>query len=47
MFSHDSYHNCDHKMWEFETAYPKLQQGDLLASDETFWNDLFYDLLAG
>jgi len=30
-------------MWEFETAYPKLQHDGLLVSDDAFWNNSFYD----
>jgi len=43
MFIHDSHHTYDHMMWEFETAYPKLQHGGLLVSDDAFWNNSFYD----
>lgn len=43
IFIHDSHHSYDHMMWEFETAYPKLQHGGLLVSDDAFWNNSFYD----
>jgi predicted O-methyltransferase YrrM len=43
MFIHDSHHSYDHMMWEFETAYPKLQHDGLLVSDDAFWNNSFYD----
>jgi predicted O-methyltransferase YrrM len=43
VFIHDSHHTYDHMMWEFETAYPKLQHGGLLVSDDAFWNNSFYD----
>lgn len=41
IFIHDSLHTYDHMMWEFETAYPHLQSGGLLVSDDALWNDAF------
>jgi predicted O-methyltransferase YrrM len=43
IFIHDSLHTYDHMMWEFETAYPHLQSGGLLISDDALWNKSFYD----
>ncbi len=43
VFIHDSDHSYDHMIWEFETAYPKLQHRGLLVSDDAFWNNSFYD----
>jgi predicted O-methyltransferase YrrM len=43
IFIHDSHHSYDHMMWEFETAYPKLQHEGLLVADDAFWNNSFYD----
>jgi predicted O-methyltransferase YrrM len=43
IFIHDSHHSYDHMMWEFETAYPKLQHRGLLVSDDVLWNNSFYD----
>lgn len=34
MFHHDSLHTWDHMTWEFETAYPHLRAGGVLASDD-------------
>jgi predicted O-methyltransferase YrrM len=34
MFHHDSLHTWDHMTWEFETAYPHLTPGGVLASDD-------------
>jgi hypothetical protein len=43
IFIHDSLHTYDHMMWEFETAYPHLQSGGLLFSDDALWNNAFHD----
>jgi len=43
IFIHDSLHTYDHMTWEFETAYPHLQSGGLLFSDDALWNDSFND----
>jgi hypothetical protein len=43
MFIHDSLHTYDHMMWEFETAYPHLQSGGLLISDDGLSNNSFCD----
>jgi len=43
IFIHDSLHTYDHMTWEFETAYPHLQSGGLLFSDDALWNDSFDD----
>jgi len=43
IFIHDSLHTYDHMMWEFETAYPYLQSGGLLISDDALCNNSFYD----
>jgi predicted O-methyltransferase YrrM len=34
MFYHDSLHTFEHMTWEFETAFPYLSAGGLLASDD-------------
>jgi len=43
IFIHDSLHTYGHMMWEFETAYPHLQSGGLLLSDDALWNNAFHD----
>ena len=45
VFIHDSLHTYDHMMWEFETAYPHLQDGGLLFSDDALWNRSFFDFV--
>jgi predicted O-methyltransferase YrrM len=34
MFYHDSLHTFEHMVWEFETAFPHLPPGGVLASDD-------------
>jgi hypothetical protein len=43
VFIHDSLHTYEHMMWEFATAYPHLQSGGLLLSDDALWNNAFHD----
>jgi hypothetical protein len=43
IFIHDSLHACEHMIWEYREAYPYLQPGDLLFSDDTLWNNAFAD----
>ncbi len=42
-FFHDSMHTYDHMMFEYETAYPFLKSGAIIASDDTHWNSAFDD----
>jgi predicted O-methyltransferase YrrM len=41
VFIHESLHVYDHMLWEFRTAYPHLNPGGLLFSDDALWNDAF------
>jgi len=43
VFIHDSLHTYDHMLWEFEAAYPYLNSGDLLCTDDALWNNAFND----
>jgi predicted O-methyltransferase YrrM len=42
-FFHDSMHTYDHMMFEYETAYPYIKSGGIIASDDTHWNRAFDD----
>lgn len=44
LFHHDSTHTYDHMTFEYETAWPKLRDGGILASDDVNWNSAFMDL---
>jgi len=41
IFMHDSLHTYDHMLWEFETAWPFIDEGGLLLSDDALSNDAF------
>lgn len=41
VFIHDSLHTYDHMLWEYDTAWPSIGPGGLLASDDVFWNKAF------
>jgi len=41
IFIHDSRHTYEHMTWEFETAWPFIRDGGLLASDDINFNDAF------
>lgn len=36
LFFHDSLHTREHMLFEFETVWPHLEQGGVLASDDIF-----------
>ena len=42
-FFHDSMHTYDHMMFEYQTAFPFLKSGGIIASDDTTWNSSFDD----
>ena len=42
-FFHDSMHTYDHMMFEYETAYPFIKRGGVIASDDIHWNSAFDD----
>ena len=42
-FHHDSMHTYEHMTFEFETVWPYLRAGGVLASDDVDWNDAFAD----
>jgi len=43
IFIHDSLHEYDHMIWEYETVWPKLSPGGILLSDDVLMNEAFYD----
>lgn len=43
MFYHDSMHTYDFMTFEYETAYPFIRSGGILASDDIHWNTAFDD----
>jgi hypothetical protein len=43
MFHHDSMHTYEHMTFEYETVWPKLSKGGVLASDGVQWNHAFED----
>lgn len=43
IFYHDSDHSYQNMTWEFETAWPRLQPGGLLLSDDVLANTSFFD----
>src|SRR5207245_10552503 len=42
-FHHDSMHTYEHMTFEYETVWPYLRAGGVLASDDVDWNDAFAD----
>jgi predicted O-methyltransferase YrrM len=40
-FMHDSEHSVECMRFEYETAWPRLRAGGVLASDDIAWNDAF------
>ncbi len=42
MFMHDSLHTLKHQLFEYRLAWPHLQPGGLLLSDDVFWNAAFH-----
>ena len=47
MFLHDSEHTFDHMTWEFETAWPYIKSGGVLACDNADWGaSAFYKFCA-
>jgi predicted O-methyltransferase YrrM len=45
VFLHDSEHTYDFMTWEYETAWPLLRSGGVLASDDINWNRAFDDFV--
>jgi predicted O-methyltransferase YrrM len=43
LFFHDSDHEYENMMWEFETAWPFVRAGGLLAADDVNYNSSFKD----
>jgi hypothetical protein len=41
LFFHDSLHTYSHMMYEFETIYPALNQGDYMMTHDVHWNHSF------
>jgi hypothetical protein len=41
VFLHDSLHTFEHMRWEYETAWPYLNQGGFLLSHDVLWNRAF------
>lgn len=44
-FFHDSDHSHDHQQFEYETAWPALRVGGILASDDTDWTTAWSEFL--
>lgn len=42
MFFHDSLHTYRNMLWEYSTAWPHLNDGGVLVSDDVFWNAAFW-----
>lgn len=45
LFFHDSLHTYSHMMYEFETTYPTLNQGDYMMTHDVHWNRSFPDFV--
>lgn len=41
MFLHDSLHTREHMNWEYETAYPRISDGGILASHDVLKSNVF------
>jgi len=41
LFFHDSLHTFEHMSFEYQTAWPHLTDGGILASDDILWNTAF------
>ncbi len=46
IFIHDSAHEYEHMMFEFEQSYPHIRSGGLLLSDDVSFNSAFDDFVA-
>ena len=46
VFIHDSLHTYEHMLWEYETAWPYLQQGGYLLTHDVFLTEAFRDFCA-
>jgi predicted O-methyltransferase YrrM len=46
MFLHDSVHRYNHQLWEFETFWPYIRQGGILASHDILYNQSFVDFIS-
>jgi hypothetical protein len=44
IFFHDSLHTYEHMSFEYNTAWPYIQDGGLLISHDILWNDAFMDI---
>jgi predicted O-methyltransferase YrrM len=42
-FLHDSLHTYENMLYEYETAWPYIDEGGILASDDILWNSAFYE----
>ena len=40
-FYHDSMHTREHMLFEYQTAYPRINPGGVIGSDDTTWNKAF------
>jgi predicted O-methyltransferase YrrM len=45
-FYHDSLHTFEHMQFEFDTAWPHINPGGLLLSDDVLWNRAYHDACA-
>lgn len=43
LFHHDSNHTYDHMYFEYQTIWPFIKEGGILASDDVIWNQAFGD----
>ncbi len=43
MFLHDSLHTYEHMQWEYETAWPYINDGGFLLSHDVLWNRAFFN----
>jgi predicted O-methyltransferase YrrM len=41
LFFHDSDHSYSHQKWEYESAWPSIRPGGILASDDVDWTPAF------
>lgn len=42
VFLHDSLHTYEHQTFEYRTAWPYIEEGGLLMSDDIFWSAAFH-----
>lgn len=46
MFLHDSVHRYNHQLWEFNTFWPYIRKGGILASHDILYNQSFVDFIS-